>query len=217
MNPIHKTLLTAIVALTTVCALPAKAQLIISEVMSSEGTGQTYGADWFELTNTGTTDISTATLLFADSSESGKAETSLRLASGIIGAGQSIVFIEDAAGASNDPMIAAEFESSWFGNNVPANFQIGFYTAGSKGISLSSGGDEVNIYTGTTEDTKIAGVNFGTATAGTSFDNSAGLTVTGNNKDPVISTLSQAGVNGAFLAPSGEIGSPGVFSSGGDA
>ena len=53
--------------------------------------------------------------------------------------------------------------------------------------------------------TAIAGVDFNASATGVSFDNAAGL----NNA--VISTASVAGVNGVFVAPSGEIGSPGTI------
>jgi hypothetical protein len=44
-----------------------------------------------------------------------------------------------------------------------------------------------------------------------SFDNSAGLNYNSTTGvDPTLTTLSVAGKNGAFVAPSGEIGSPGA-------
>ena len=57
---------------------------------------------------------------------------------------------------------------------------------------------------------RITGVSFGASTTGFTFDNAAGLGST-TLPLPTISTLSVAGVNGAFVAADGvEIGSPGT-------
>ena len=56
----------------------------------------------------------------------------------------------------------------------------------------------------------MTGVSFGASVTGFTFDNSVGLGST-TLPLPVISTLSAAGVNGAFLAADGlETGSPGT-------
>jgi hypothetical protein len=78
---------------------------------------------------------------------------------------------------------------------------------------LSQTADEVNIYDA--GGTEITGVGFGASGTGVSFDNLAGI---GSNSqpDPLISTVSQVGVNGAFesfnavTGQPNEIGSPGV-------
>ena len=46
--------------------------------------------------------------------------------------------------ATNAATIIANFKSAWFGNNPPANLQVGSYTG--SGIGLSSSGDAVNIF-----------------------------------------------------------------------
>ena len=211
MKPIQKLVLLSLGTLT-LTALPSKAQLIITEVMSQEQSTDVYGQDWFELTNYGSSAISTTGLYMSDASGV-SAETALRLTSGSIGASQSVIFIDDPSGASNDATLNAQFETSWFGSNVPSGFQIGDYTqvVGEGGVAFSSSGDSANVYNGTTASSKIAGVSFGTATRGVSFDNSvAKSTATGTTTDPTISTLSQVGKNGAFQTSSTEIGSPGA-------
>ena len=58
---------------------------------------------------------------------------------------------------------------------------------------------------------RITGVSFGASTTGFTFDNTAGLGST-TLPLPVVSTLSVAGVNGAFVAADGvETGSPGTI------
>ena len=58
----------------------------------------------------------------------------------------------------------------------------------------------------------MTGVAFDAGTSGVSFDNAVGLGGT-TNPAPMISALSVVGVNGAFLSPTGETGSPGTISS----
>ena len=178
---------------------PAKAQIIISEVMSNENGTQTYNNDWFELTNTGTSAVNITGWTMDDNSNSFANSVALREVTSIA-AGQSVVFVEGNTSGSNDATVQGKFETSWFGTNVPSGFTIGGY--GGSGVSLGSTGDSVNIFDST--GTLVTRVDFGAATAGVSFDNSAGL----NNT--TISTLSAVGTDGAFTAPSGEVGSPGV-------
>ena len=77
-------------------------------------------------------------------------------------------------------------------------------------VGLGSGGDQVNLYNGTSS-TPVASVLFGTSPTTTfaTFDNTAGL----NTITTAITQLSAVGVNGAFIAVNSatEIGSPGVF------
>ena len=120
---------------------------------------------------------------------------------GSLAPGHSAVFVE---GASKPPA----FEAAWFGSSVPAGFQIGTYEG--SGAGLSSSGDQVNVFD--SGGTPIAGVSFGAATQGVSFDNAAGIGGT-TQPPPAISTLSVAGVNGAFTV-GGETGSPGTIAAG---
>lgn len=180
-------------------AAPAHAALIISEIDPTGSSTSTYAADWFELTNTGTTAIDISGWKIDDNSNSFSNAVALRGVTSI-GAGQSAIFLESTTSASTtDTTINNAFIAAWFGANTPSNLLIGNYGGSSVGLSASS--DAVNIFNGT--GTLITRVDFGTATAGRTFDNSAGL----NNV--TISTLSTVGVNGAFTAANGaEIGSP---------
>ena len=177
------------------------ADIIVSEVQAG-GSGAVYGADWFELTNTGNSDVSLVGWRIDDSSNTFAAGSEFR---GItsIAAGQTVIFLEGNAAGSTDATIQTAFINAWFGGVAPAGFVNGFY--GGSGLGLSSAGDAVNIFDNT--QVKVAGVTFGASTVGFSFDNTAGL----NNS--IINTLSSVGVNGAFTSSNGiEVGSPGVQS-----
>jgi hypothetical protein len=204
----------------------ASASVLITEVDpfgSNAGTG--YVADWFELTNTGSGSVSIGGLSMVDSRAASNASApysagatisigsntaaALTLAGGVnsLGAGQSAIFLESNSNAAGSATLIANFESAWFGSNVPAGLLIGTYEDGGS-FGLSQTADMVNIFSGaSTTASPIASVAFG-ADAGTpvaTFDNAAGL----NNS--TVSTRSAVGVDGAFLAKSGlEIGSPDV-------
>src|ERR1700744_1980222 len=104
---------------------PAAADIVISEVDAS-GSGASYGADWFELTNTGASAVSIAGWKMDDNSNSFAAAVALR---GItsIGAGQSVVFLEGNASGSNDASIDAAFISAWFGSKAPGSLTLAGY------------------------------------------------------------------------------------------
>ncbi len=173
------------------------AQLIISEV-DPTGSSASYGADWFELRNTGPSTVNLTGWKMDDNSASFGSAVALR---GItsIAPGQSVVFLEGNATGTTDATLDASFISAWFGASVPLGFTIANYGGSSVGLSATS--DAVNIYDST--GVLQAGVTFGAATTGVSFDNAAGLSGT-------ISQVSAAGVNGAFLSFNGmETGSPG--------
>ena len=135
-----------------------------------------------------------------DDSSNGTAKVAL---TGItsIAAGESVIFTENAA--------TAAFLNTWFGVSAPVGLQIGNYTGA--GVGLSTGGDAVNIYNSVADGSLLqVNVTFGASDAVApyqTFDNAAGL----NNA--AISTLSVAGVNGAFIALNdiNEIGSPGAI------
>src|SRR5262249_47596652 len=86
------------------------------------------------------------------------------------------------------------------------NFLIGSYTG--SGVGLSTSADAVNLFNASGN--RVTGVQFGASTTGFSFDNTLGI---GSAKLPLpsITTLSAAGINGAFLPPDrAETGSPGA-------
>lgn len=188
----------AAIACSLALAGLAHADIIISEV-NPTGSSSGYGADWFELTNTGASDVSISGWKFDDSSNAFGSARALRGVT-TLAAGQSVIFIEGVADGSTDAALIAAFQSAWFGAAVPSGFTIGTY--GGAGVGLSSGGDAVNIFDGA--GAVITRVEFGAAALGVSFDNAAGLA-------GPISQLSTAGVNGAFTSfTGGEVGSPGL-------
>jgi MYXO-CTERM domain-containing protein len=190
-----------VVAIALLSAASSHASVLITEVHPT-GSSASYGADWFELTNTGVSAVDITGWKIDDSSNAIAIAVAIRNVTSIA-AGQSVVFFEGNATGTTDATIAANFETAWFGANVPSGFLIGAY--GGTGVGLSATSDAVNIFD--SAGNPVTGVSFGAGTVGTSFDNSKGL------QNAVISTLSVAGVNGAATAPSGEIGSPGTVSS----
>ncbi|MGC4013736.1 MAG: lamin tail domain-containing protein [Luteolibacter sp.] len=179
--------------------------VFISEVNPTGSSNNTYNADWFEVTNAGTTAVDITGWQMDDDSR-GSAKVALR---GItsIPAGKSAIFFEGAADTSKDATILANFCTAWFGTSTPpAGVLIGFY--GGSGVGLSSGGDEVHLFDATGN--RVTGVAFGSATTNVTFDNKAGL---GSSALPVptITTKSASGVNGAYVSANGaETGSPGT-------
>ncbi|MBY0399060.1 lamin tail domain-containing protein [Myxococcota bacterium] len=191
-------------ALGSLVAQSALAALIVSEVHPSGSGNGLYGADFFELTNTGSSSIDITGWRIDDNSNSFGSAVALRGVTSI-GAGQSVIFIEGDATGSNDAALRTSFLSSWFGSNPPVGIVVGGY--GGSGVGLSTAGDAVNVFDAS--GARITGIAFGTATAGRTFDNAAGLGST-TLPLPVVSTLSVSGVNGAFVSPAGETGSPGI-------
>lgn len=186
-----------IVSAIALAAASSRAGVVISEVHST-GSSSSYACDFFELTNTGAASVDIAGWKMDDNSNSYDAAVALTDVTSIA-PGQSVVFIE------GDATDVAAFETAWFGSNVPAGFAIGCYTG--SGIGLSSNGDSVNIFDA--DKNLVTAVSFGSGSLGVSFDNAAGAGGT-VLPYPMLSTLSVAGVNGAFLSAIGEIGSPGV-------
>lgn len=182
-------------------AAPANAAIIISEV-APWGSDSSYAADWFELTNTGNTSVNISGWKMDDDSKTFGSAVALTGVTSIA-AGQSVIFLENTDAAKNgisNATLNASFLSAWFGSNVPASLVIGNY--GGSGVGLGAKGDQVNIFdaSGVVQ----ANVIFGASTAGTSFDNAAGINGT-------ISKLSVVGTNGAFKSANGlEIGSVGA-------
>lgn len=175
----------------------AVTSIFITEIAPWSSGNSPVGADWFELTNSGTSPVNITGWRFDDNSNSFVASVALN---GItnIGAGESVIFIEGAT-------VNSTFRSNWFGTNPPASLQIGNYTG--TGVGMSTAGDAVNIFDAS--GAHQAKVVFGVSPTGpfSTFDNAALL------DNVTISTLSAVGVNGAFIAvnSSQEIGSPGTI------
>ena len=174
-----------ILALTTLAAGSAQAQLKITEVQSSEMAG--LHQDWWELTNFGGETVSLKDYKFDDSSAS--------LASAVvlspnlaIKPGESIVFVET--------LTPQEFRT-WWGTGLSTEAQIVTYSG--SGLGLSSGGDAVNVWNA--QGVLVDSVKFGAATAGVSFGYNTAIKTFGG--------LSVVGVGGTFVsAQVGDIGSP---------
>ena len=186
---------------------PAQAvvgSVFVSEVSPWSSANSPVAGDWFELTNTTASPVTITGWKIDDNSNLFSASLAL---TGIttIAAGESVIFVESASAT-----IATLFRTTWWGSvgASPASLQIGSYTG--TGAGLSSSGDAVNIYDASGN--LISNVSFGASTAAPtlrSFDNAAEATGS-------ITTLSTAGVNGAFAAAtptagSTETGSPGVI------
>ncbi|MBC7734503.1 MAG: lamin tail domain-containing protein [Bacteriovorax sp.] len=180
--------------LAAATALPS---VIISEV-SAVGSASTYNADWFELTNTGSSALDITGWKMDDNSNSFAASVALRGVTSIA-AGQSVVFLEGTSAGASDATLDSNFKTAWFGT---AATSVIFGNYGGAQVGLSAISDAVNIFD--SFGTVVTRVDFGASTAATSFDNSAGL----NNV--MLTQKSVVGVNGAFMsANSGEVGSPG--------
>ncbi len=188
----------------TVTAAVAPGTIVISEVAPWSSASSPLAADWFEVTNTGSTAVDITGWKVDDNSHSIANAIALN---GItsIAPGEAVIFIETA----NLPTAAAAFRDLWFGSNPQRVTQIGSYSG--SGVGLSSSGDEVTLFDGSGN--MVAGVGFGTSPTGTfaTFDNHTGVSGT-TLPLTVISTLSAVGVNGAFVAAgdANEVGSPGI-------
>ncbi len=189
------TLLRAAALSALMATATAQAQLAFTEVAPWSSGNSTVAADWFEITNLGSTAIDITGWKVDDNSNSFAASVAL-VGVSIIAPGQSVVFIEGAAAN-------AQFANVWFGGTLPVGLQVGRYSG--SGIGLSTGGDALNLFKA--DGTLVTRVDFGaspTAAPFATFDNAAGLS------GVTLATLSAVGINGAFLAAAGgEIGSPG--------
>ena len=175
----------------------AASSIFITEVAPWSSSNSPVAADWFELTNIGTSATNITGWRFDDNSNSFASSVAL-LGITSIGAGESVIFVE---GSTVNP----NFRATWFGANPPASLQVGNYTG--SGVGMSTGGDAVNIFD--SSGAPQANIVFGVSPTGpmATFDNAALL----NNT--TVSALSAVGVNGAFIAvnSSNEIGSPGTI------
>ena len=184
----------------------APGTIIVSEVAPwSSGNSGALNADWFEVTNIGSSVVNIAGWKIDDNSNAFANAVAL---TGIttIAAGESVIFIE----SSNLTTSAAAFRALWFGANPPAGLQIGAYSG--SGVGLGTSGDAVNLFDAAGN--RVTGINVGASPAGpfATFDNAAGAGGT-TLPLPTVSTLSTAGVHGAFVAANdaNETGSPGTI------
>ena len=196
-----------------ICCLasPALAQistLRITEAMSSSGVGGT--ADWWEVTNYGSSAVDITGWTVDDNFMSGSSIALNGITS--INAGESVAFLETTTLDSGTvATLISSFRTFWGGSAASA--QIGYY-AGS-GIGLSSNGDGLVMFSGTTETTPR--VTFGAATTGASFYygyDAAGDPTTSPNTNAIVSTVGtldgQSTFASATISTAQNIGSPGT-------
>jgi hypothetical protein len=124
--------------------------------MSSSAGGGTPTGDFFEVTNYGSSAVSMSGWKMDDGSFAIGSAVALN---GItsIGAGESVIFIESAAGVGVN-----SFKTFWGGLS---GVQVGYYSG--SGIGFSSGGDGLILFNASAaEATRVA---FGAATSGKTF------------------------------------------------
>jgi len=190
-------------AISALGAFSTQAQVAITEV-DANGSSAAYGADWFEILNTGSTTLDLTGWKMDDSSAAFATAVAMRNSSGTsaisLAPGQVMVFLEDGTSSAGDAALGANFQTTW-GASLPSNLTLSYY--GGSGVGLSGSGDGVNLFD--SGGTLMASVSFGASTLGQTFDNSARLNST------TLTQFSAVGVNGAFQAATGpEIGSPGI-------
>lgn len=184
------------------------AQVVITEVASAT----LFGADWFELTNTGDAAVNIEGWYWDDNGPTGMDGSEFTGVS--ISPGESIIVIRDSEMIDG---IATAFRAEW---GLSASVQViteDNIVATSPDLfsGLSSGGDEITLWDGDPNPTGGTGVNqidmvvfpaapdelFEPDNFGRTFDFSSGTGV-----------LSVAGENGAVTAMGGDVGSPGFTS-----
>lgn len=194
-------------AAATVTVTP-KPKLVITEVHSS---GNTAGFDdWWELTNFDDRAHNLNGYRFDDDSQS--LASAIAITNDVIIApGESIVLFENGSATNRPPSV---FRNWWGNNNLRSDLQIVVYKG--SGISLSGGnGDSLYVWNAaaTANSDFIAGVLIGVASTGPrrtfvyepDHPNAAG-------QSPIptgLTTLATNGSNGAFIATTGDVGSPG--------
>ena len=178
---------------TSLASSTSLAALRITEVASTSGApaGTLSGLDWWELTNTGPGTASLDGLAWEDSPVANDRST---FPNGVtLAAGQSVIVHQGTAAS-----IPADFRTAW---NLPASVVVlteNQFAGANMFSGLGSGGDEVNLFNGTT---LVHGVAFGASTSGVTFEwDRSGASL----------ALSVAGQNGAVTSTYGGIGSPGT-------
>ena len=186
------------IAAAAIAANVSVANIRITEVMSSSNGGGTPTPDFFEITNYGSSAVTLTGWKMDDNSFAIGSAVAL---SGIttIGAGETVVFIESAAGAA-----VSSFRSFWGGL---AGVQVGYYSG--SGVSLSSNGDSVVLFN--SGNTEVTRVSFGAATSGSTFfwgyDAASG--VVDSSYNGLVSTVGTIGSQVTFQS-SGDTGSLGT-------
>ena len=179
-----------VAALAASFASVASANIRITEVMSSSNGGGTPTPDWIEVTNYGATAISLTNWRMDDGSFN-VAVSALLNGISSIAAGESVIFIESAAGAG-----VPNFRTFWGGIS---GLQVGYYSG--SGLGFSSGGDGACLFDA--GGSILSQVSFGAATSGSSFFygwDSAGALDPAYNA--VVSTVGTIGTQVTFTSSS---------------
>lgn len=143
-------------ALCAIVAASASANIRITEVMSSSNGLGAPTPDWIEVTNYGSTAVDLTGWRMDDGSFNFAVSAAL-LGITSIGAGESVIFIESAAGAA-----LPAFTTHWGGLS---GIQVGYYSG--SGLGFSSGGDGACLFDA--GGNILSQVSFGVATSGSSF------------------------------------------------
>ena len=179
-----------VAALAASFASVASANIRITEVMSSSNGGGTPTPDWIEVTNYGSSSVDLTGWRIDDGSFNVAVSAALN---GItsIAAGESVIFIESAAGAG-----VSGFRTFWGGLS---SMQVGYYSG--SGLGFSSGGDGACLFNGS--GSILSQVSFGAATSGSSFFygwDAAG--VLDSSFNGLVSTVGTIGTQVTFSASS---------------
>ena len=185
---------TAMVAISS----SALASIRITEVMSSSAGTPTATSDWFEVTNYGSSAVSMSGWKMDDNTFAiGNAVALSGISS--IGAGESVIFIESAAGVGVN-----SFKTFWGGLS---GVQVGYYSG--SGIGFSSSGDGVILFNASAAE--ATRVTFGAATAGKTFywGYNAATGVVDPSYNGLVSSVGTIGTQVTFTS-SGDTGSLGT-------
>jgi uncharacterized protein YjiK len=201
-DPDATTLTPYVLTVVPAAAGSSSERVAVTEVAPWSSGNSPVKADWFELTNTGTSTIDLANWKADDEHNS---PTTAGVLEGVpsLAPGQSAVFVQ------GESSIVEDFESDWFpGGTKPAGVQIGYYKTEH---GLGTGGDWVYVYNSLNQ--QVAAVVFGASPGAapfTTFENPEGVG-SGSGPPAPITTMAAAGTNGAFAVDGGtEIGSPGT-------
>ncbi len=180
-----------------------KPRFLITEVHS---TGSSEFQDWWELTSFDSRPFNLKGYRFDDDSQSLSAAIIITN-DVVIHPGESIVLVETTSARPMDP---ARFRHWWGTDNLPPHVKVVVYSG--SGIGLSSTGDALYLWNAaaTANSDFICGVTFGAAPASPrrTFVYNVDLPGQQTPLPGLLILVSTQGVNGAWVASNGDIGSP---------